>query len=58
MSWFYQFGRIEGFPAIYKSNKTWVTIDIVETSITFIFIILAVSCLLIIPGYTKTKVSI
>ncbi|XP_074111273.1 dual oxidase maturation factor 1-like [Cotesia typhae] len=55
MSWFYQFGRIEGFPAIYKSNKTWVTIDIVETSITIIFIILAVSCLLIIPGYTKTK---
>ncbi|XP_057318930.1 dual oxidase maturation factor 1-like isoform X2 [Microplitis mediator] len=45
----------EGFPAIYASNKTWVTVDLVETSIIFIFVVLAVTYLLIIPGYTKTK---
>ncbi|XP_008547529.1 dual oxidase maturation factor 1 isoform X2 [Microplitis demolitor] len=45
----------EGFPAIYGSNNTWVTIDVVETSIIFIFVVLAVTYLLIIPGYTKTK---
>ncbi|XP_072748147.1 dual oxidase maturation factor 1-like [Anoplolepis gracilipes] len=51
----FEFGRSEGFPSQYSANHTPVTIDVTETILITIFIIISIACISIIPGYRKKQ---
>ncbi|XP_071556693.1 dual oxidase maturation factor 1-like [Temnothorax nylanderi] len=52
--WF-QFGRSEGFPSQYPEYHTPVTVDVTETILIMVFVIIAISYISIIPGYRKRQ---
>ncbi|XP_029177797.1 dual oxidase maturation factor 1-like [Nylanderia fulva] len=51
----FQFGRSEGFPSQYSANHTPVTIDVTETILIAIFVIISIAYISIIPGYRKRQ---
>lgn len=54
----FQFGRSEGFPSQYSAHHIPVTIDVTETILIAIFVIISIAYISIIPGYRKRQVSI
>lgn len=54
----FQYGRLEGFPAIYSPHHTAVTVDVTEVIFIAAFVIIAISFVAIIPSYRKKQVSI
>jgi len=53
----FQFGRLEGFPSQYSVYHTAVTVDVIETILIVIFVIISIAYISIIPGYRKRQVS-
>ncbi|KAL6444750.1 hypothetical protein ACFW04_002070 [Cataglyphis niger] len=51
----FQFGRSEGFPSQYSAHHTPVTIDVTETTLIVIFVIISIAYISIIPGYRKRQ---
>ncbi|XP_070167075.1 dual oxidase maturation factor 1-like isoform X2 [Polyergus mexicanus] len=51
----FEFGRSEGFPSQYSAHHTPVTIDVTETILIAIFLIILVAYISIIPGYRKRQ---
>ncbi|XP_078655692.1 dual oxidase maturation factor 1-like isoform X1 [Branchiostoma floridae x Branchiostoma belcheri] len=47
---FFDFNRVDGGPTLYASNKTAVTVDVLEVGFIFAICILAFSFLVILPG--------
>ncbi|XP_035666958.1 dual oxidase maturation factor 1-like isoform X1 [Branchiostoma floridae] len=47
---FFDFNRVDGGPTLYASNKTAVTVDVLEIGFIFAICILAFSFLVILPG--------
>lgn len=54
--WF-QFGRSEGFPSQYSEHHTPVTLDVTETILIAVFVIISIAYISIISGYRKKEVS-
>ncbi|EFN66813.1 Dual oxidase maturation factor 1 [Camponotus floridanus] len=51
----FEFGRSEGFPSQYSAHHTPVTIDVTETILVAIFVIISIAYISIIPGYRKKQ---
>ncbi|KAL6256110.1 hypothetical protein P5V15_012234 [Pogonomyrmex californicus] len=51
----FQFGRSEGFPSQYSAHHTPVTIDVTETILIAIFVVISIAYLSIILGYRKKQ---
>jgi len=51
----FQFGRSEGFPSQYSEHHTPVTIDVLETILIAVFVIISIAYISIIPGYRKRQ---
>ncbi|XP_076649295.1 dual oxidase maturation factor 1-like isoform X1 [Halictus rubicundus] len=52
---FFNFGREGSFPSRYSPNETPVILDVTETIIIAIFVIIGISYLCIIPSYKKRQ---
>ncbi|XP_011865493.1 PREDICTED: dual oxidase maturation factor 1-like isoform X2 [Vollenhovia emeryi] len=51
----FQFGRSEGFPSQYSAHHTPVTVDVTETILIAVFVIIAIAYISVIPGYRKRQ---
>ncbi|XP_036148580.1 dual oxidase maturation factor 1 isoform X2 [Monomorium pharaonis] len=51
----FQFGRSEGFPSQYAAHHTPVTVDVTETILIIVFVIISITYISIIPGYRKRQ---
>ncbi|XP_011171592.1 dual oxidase maturation factor 1 isoform X2 [Solenopsis invicta] len=51
----FQFGRSEGFPSQYSENHTPVTVDVTETILITVFVIISIAYICIVPGYRKKQ---
>ncbi|KYM93528.1 Dual oxidase maturation factor 1 [Cyphomyrmex costatus] len=51
----FQFGRSEGFPSQYSAQHTSVTVDVTETVLITISVIISIAYISIIPSYQKRQ---